>query len=58
VAVEDSTNGLLAAAAAAMTVIAVPNREFPPSADALAPAALVLPDLTALDADAVLAVDP
>ena len=58
VAVEDSTNGLLAAAAAAMTVIAVPNREFPPSADALAHAALVLPDLTALDADAVLAVDP
>ena len=34
-AVEDSSNGLRSAAAAGMTVIAVPNREFPPSADAL-----------------------
>jgi HAD superfamily hydrolase (TIGR01509 family) len=34
-AVEDSTNGLRAAAAAEMRVIAVPNREFPPTADAL-----------------------
>jgi HAD superfamily hydrolase (TIGR01509 family) len=36
VAVEDSSNGLRSAAAAGMAVIAVPNREFPPSADALA----------------------
>jgi beta-phosphoglucomutase-like phosphatase (HAD superfamily) len=41
-AVEDSTNGLLSAAGAGMTVIAVPNREFPPAEDALARAALVL----------------
>jgi HAD superfamily hydrolase (TIGR01509 family) len=41
-AVEDSTNGLLSADAAGMTVIAVPNREFPPAEDALARAALVL----------------
>lgn len=34
-AVEDSSNGLRSAAAAGMTVIAVPNREFPPSGDAL-----------------------
>ena len=30
-AVEDSTNGLLSADAAGMTVVAVPNREFPPA---------------------------
>jgi HAD superfamily hydrolase (TIGR01509 family) len=35
-AIEDSSNGLRAAAAAGMIVIAVPNREFPPEADALA----------------------
>jgi HAD superfamily hydrolase (TIGR01509 family) len=36
VAVEDSSNGLRAAAAARMTVIAVPNPHYPPDADALA----------------------
>jgi HAD superfamily hydrolase (TIGR01509 family) len=35
-AIEDSSNGLRAASAAGMIVLAVPNREFPPSADALA----------------------
>jgi HAD superfamily hydrolase (TIGR01509 family) len=35
VAVEDSTNGIRSAAAAEMTVVAVPNREFPPAAGAL-----------------------
>ena len=35
VAVEDSTNGLQAAAAAGMVVIASPNREYPPEPDAL-----------------------
>jgi HAD superfamily hydrolase (TIGR01509 family) len=39
VAVEDSSNGLRAAAAAGMTVVAVPNPHFPPPADALALAA-------------------
>lgn len=34
-AVEDSGNGLRSAAAAGMTVIALPNQEFPPSPDAL-----------------------
>lgn len=34
-AVEDSSNGLRSAAAAGMTVIAVPNGEFPPTPDAL-----------------------
>lgn len=35
-AVEDSTNGLKAALAAGMTVLAVPNPHFPPAADVLA----------------------
>jgi HAD superfamily hydrolase (TIGR01549 family) len=39
VAVEDSANGLRAAAAAGMTVIAVPNPHYPPDAGALALAA-------------------
>jgi len=53
VAIEDSTNGLLAAAAARMIVVGVPNRDFPPSEDALARAALVVADLTQLDVDTV-----
>ena len=48
VAVEDSSNGIRSAAAAGMTVIAVPNREFPPSPDALALAREVLDSLTQL----------
>jgi HAD superfamily hydrolase (TIGR01509 family) len=35
VAVEDSTNGLRAAHAAGLIVVAVPNRDYPPAADAL-----------------------
>ncbi len=50
-AFEDSTNGLLAAQAAGMRVIAVPNHTYPPSAAALAGAAVVMPSLTALDLD-------
>ena len=47
-AVEDSSNGLRSAAAAGMTVVAVPNREFPPSDDALALADDVLDSLPQL----------
>jgi HAD superfamily hydrolase (TIGR01509 family) len=47
-AVEDSSNGLRSAAAAGMTVFAVPNREFPPGADALDLAADVLGSITEL----------
>lgn len=47
-AVEDSTNGLRSAAAAGMLVVALPNREFPPEADALALAAVVLDSLDEL----------
>lgn len=47
-AVEDSSNGLRSAAAAGMTVIALPNAAFPPDEDALRLAALVLPSLDEL----------
>jgi HAD superfamily hydrolase (TIGR01509 family) len=47
-AVEDSTNGLRAAHAAGMKVVALPNREFPPSADALGLACIVLESLEEL----------
>lgn len=47
-AVEDSSNGLRAAAAAGMTVVAFPNREFPPDPDALELSAVVLDSLDEL----------
>jgi HAD superfamily hydrolase (TIGR01509 family) len=43
VAVEDSANGLRAAAAAGMAVVAVPNPHYPPPEDALRLAAAVAP---------------
>ena len=52
-AVEDSTNGLRAAAAAGLVVIASPNREYPPEPDALALAALVVESLDELTSDAI-----
>jgi beta-phosphoglucomutase-like phosphatase (HAD superfamily) len=48
-AVEDSANGIRSAHAAGLAVIAIPNREFPPDAAALALASKVLPNLDALD---------
>jgi HAD superfamily hydrolase (TIGR01509 family) len=48
VAVEDSTNGLRAAAAAGMHIVAVPNREFPPREDVLGASDVVLPSLEQL----------
>jgi HAD superfamily hydrolase (TIGR01509 family) len=48
-AVEDSANGLHAAAAAGMRVIAIPNRALPPDAEALALADVVLPSIEGLD---------
>ncbi len=41
-AIEDSSNGLRAAAAAGMRVVAIPNRHYPPAPDALALADVVL----------------
>jgi HAD superfamily hydrolase (TIGR01509 family) len=52
-AVEDSTNGLRSAAAAGMLVIAVPNREFPPTEDALALAELVLGSVGELTVESI-----
>ncbi len=42
VAVEDSSNGVRAAVAAGMAVIAVPNQHYPPDRDALALAAAIV----------------
>lgn len=53
VAVEDSTNGIRSAAAAGMTVIAMPNRDFPPTPEALRLADDVLESLEALTPDRV-----
>jgi HAD superfamily hydrolase (TIGR01509 family) len=47
-AVEDSTNGLLAARAAGMAVVAIPNPSFPPSEEALAAADVVLESIVEL----------
>ena len=51
--VEDSSNGLRAAVAAGLTVIAIPRPEYPPAADALAAARLILPSLTVLTPDTI-----
>jgi beta-phosphoglucomutase-like phosphatase (HAD superfamily) len=40
--IEDSANGIRSGAAAAMTVVAVPNPRFPPPAEVLALADIVL----------------
>jgi HAD superfamily hydrolase (TIGR01509 family) len=47
-AIEDSSNGLRAARAAGMRVIAIPNRHFPPADDALALADATLGSLAEL----------
>jgi HAD superfamily hydrolase (TIGR01509 family) len=47
-AVEDSSNGLRSAAGAGMLVVAFPNHEFPPDADALALADMILGSLDEL----------
>jgi len=52
-AVEDSHNGILAAKAAGMRVLVIPNRHFPPGEDALAQADAVLESLAGLTAEAV-----
>jgi len=52
-AVEDSSNGLRSAAAAGMAVVAVPHGVYPPAADALAAASLVIDRLDDLTVTAV-----
>lgn len=53
VAIEDSTNGIRAAVAAGLAVIAIPNPAHPPDRSALEIAATVLSSLADLSADAV-----
>ena len=55
-AVEDSTNGILAASAAGMTVVAVPRPDAPPSDAARKRASLVLDSLVELRAESLEAV--
>jgi HAD superfamily hydrolase (TIGR01509 family) len=57
-AVEDSTNGLRSAAAAGMAVIAVPNRTFPPTSDALGLASLTVRSLDELTPGAIASMAP
>jgi HAD superfamily hydrolase (TIGR01509 family) len=52
-AVEDSSNGLRSAAAAGMRVIAVPHPRYPPAADALEAADVVLTSLAELTTKAL-----
>ena len=53
IAIEDSANGIRSAAAAGMTVVAMPNRDFPPAPEALELAADVLESLEALTPDRI-----
>ena len=52
-AIEDSSNGLRSAAAAGMTVIAIPRPEYPPAEDAMTKASIVLRSLTELNPDTI-----
>ncbi|MEO8689653.1 MAG: HAD family phosphatase [Solirubrobacteraceae bacterium] len=52
-AIEDSHNGILAADAAGMTVLALPNHEFPPGEDALTRASRVLESLDELTVETI-----
>jgi HAD superfamily hydrolase (TIGR01509 family) len=52
-AIEDSHNGIRAAKAAGMRVVAIPNRHFPPDEDSLAQADVVLNELAELTPEAV-----
>jgi HAD superfamily hydrolase (TIGR01509 family) len=52
-AVEDSTNGIRSATTAGLTVIAVPNRTYPPPGDVLADAAAVVDSLDELTLELV-----
>ena len=53
VAIEDSANGIRSAHAAGMHDVAIPNRAFPPPADVLALASVVLESIKELDPEVV-----
>ncbi|HMJ79659.1 MAG TPA: HAD-IA family hydrolase, partial [Candidatus Dormibacteraeota bacterium] len=57
VAVEDSTNGLLAARNAGLAVIAAPNPGYPPAAEGLEVADLVVGSIADLTPDVVASLD-
>jgi len=57
-AIEDSHNGIVAAHTAGMTVLALPNHEFPPGDEALARAARVLESLDELTVETISRTDP
>jgi HAD superfamily hydrolase (TIGR01509 family) len=52
-AIEDSRNGIRAAKAAGMRVVAIPNEHFPPDDETLGQADVVLESLAGLTAEAV-----
>ncbi|WP_433826321.1 HAD family hydrolase [Actinoplanes sp. CA-015351] len=52
-AIEDSSNGLRSAAAAGLTVIAVPHGVYPPAPDALAQARLVVSGISEITPEAI-----
>ena len=52
-AIEDSANGIRSAHAAGMHVVAIPNRAFPPPADVLGLASVVLESIKELDPELV-----
>lgn len=53
VAIEDSSNGLRAAARAGLGVVAVPNAAYPPAQDALALASMVIESLDELSEEVI-----
>jgi beta-phosphoglucomutase-like phosphatase (HAD superfamily) len=53
VAIEDSSNGLRSAAAAGLTVMAVPNAAYPPAEDVLALASVVVHSLDEITPESV-----
>jgi len=57
-AIEDSGNGIRAARTAGMLVLAIPNRRYPPPAEALALAVVVLGSLKELDASVIGRLEP
>jgi len=56
-AIEDSASGIRSAHAAGMHVVAIPNRAFPPPADVLALASVVLESIKDLDPEGVRAAE-
>ena len=52
-AIEDSVSGIRSAHAAGMHVVAIPNRAFPPPADVLALASVVLESIKELDPEVI-----